>query len=362
MVTYRPPFTSVSLVALTALYGAGCGEAHSQPTAAAPPPVPVRVVSVERASLDRPLRAVGRLGQKRSLTLAFKNGGTIRSLFVQEGATVRKGQRLAVVDRTEIDAQVAQAEAAMEKADRDKARVDKLHAGAAAAQNDADNAATAADIAHANLEVARYNQNAAVLIAPEDGRIDKRLAEVGEVVGPGRPIYTLSGSSSGLVARVGVVDRELVDLRIGDRADVEVDALAGKRFAATVSEIARVPSIPSGTYEIELRVADGSELLAAGMTVKVDVQRRPTTPLPVVPLRALVDADGAKAAVYVIAPLTPKGFTVHRTAITIAAFSGDRVSVQSGLGGTEQVVSEGAAFVEPGRRVQPLTEVADARR
>ena len=351
-----------ALIAL-ATGATGCADARADSKPAALPLVAVRVVPVERVALERPLRATGRLGQKHSLSLSFKNGGTLRALLVQEGAMVKKGERLAIVDPTEIAAQVAQARASVEKADRDQARIDRLHATAVVAQSDTDNAHTASDIAHATLAAALYNQAASVLVAPEDGRIDKRLVEVGEQVGPGSPIYAMSGSAAGLVARVGVVDRDLIGLSLGDPAHVELDALPGRVFPASVSEIARVPSLTSGTYEVELRVSAADAPLVAGMTTKVEIVRKVGPALPVVPLASLIDADGSHATLYALAPTTG-GLTVQKVPIEIAYFAGDRVAVQSGLSGSEQILSEGASFVEPGRLVKPVeaTEVADAHR
>jgi len=363
MNTKNAAFRATALVPFLSIAAAGCGEARSSgPPAAPPPEVPVRVVAAERVALPRAVRAIGRLAHKRSLTLAFKNGGTVRALYVQEGAVVKKGQRLALVDQTEIGAQVAQARAAVEKADRDLARVQKLQATQAIAQSDADNARTAAEVSHASLAAALYNQGASVLVAPEDGRVDKRYAEVGEQVGPGRPIFAMSGSAAGFVVRVGVIDRDLVGMKLGDPARVSVDALPGRSFTAQVSELATAPSPPAGTYEVELRVATEGAPLTAGMTAKAELPRTAAAPLPVVPLGALIDADGLAAAIYTLAPLAG-GYTVARQAIQIAYIIDDRVAVASGLTGGERVVSEGAAFVEPGRRVRPIQAVvADANR
>jgi len=360
MSTKKVAFMPLALLALT-LGAAGCADAHAESSPPVALPVPVRVVTVERASLARPLRAIGRLGHKHSFMLSFKNGGTVRSLLVQEGALVKKGQPIAFVDRTEIDAQVAQARAALDKSERDRARVERLHASGAVAQTDADDAHTAADIAHATLAAALYNQGATVLVAPEDGRIDKRLVEVGEQVAPGTPVYAMSGGTSGLVLRVGVVDRDLVDLALGDTAKITLDALPNEELDASVSEIARVPSPGSGTYEIELHLAKADARLAAGMTAKATIARRPTPALPVVPLSALIDASGSTAAVYTLAPLGT-GFSVRKTTIEVAQLTGERVAVRAGLIGGERVLSEGAAFVEPGRLVRPIedSEVVDA--
>ena len=359
MNTQQVAFMPAALLGL-ALNLPGCADARAESSPNVAPPVPVRVVPVERVALARPLHAIGRLGHKHSFVLSFKNGGTVRSLLVQEGALVKRGQPLAIVDRTEIDAQVAQARASVEKSERDRARVERLHATGAVAQIDADDAHTATDIAHATLSAALYNQAATALIAPEDGRIDKRLVEAGEQVGPGTGVYAMSGGSAGLVLRVGVVDRDLVDLNLGDAAKVTLDALPNEELDASVSEIARVPSPTSGTYEIELRLTKADPRLVSGMTAKAEIARRPGPALPVVPLAALIDANGASAALYTLAPLGA-GFTVQRTSIEIAELVGERVAVRAGLSGSEQILSEGAAFVEPGRSVRPVTsEVADA--
>lgn len=365
MNTLAPLFTMFSLSLLAA-----CSEARPQPPPPAPAATPVRVVGVEKSVLPRAVHAIGRVAQERSVTLSFKNGGTVRALFVDEGATVRRGQRLALLDATEIDAAVAQARALVEKADRDLARAERLHAATAATQNDADNARTAADSAHATLTAALYNRSAAVLVAPEDGRIEKRLAETGEQVGPGRPIFLLSGAAGAVVVRVGVVDRDLVRIKVGDPADVHVDALGDLALPAVVSEIATVASPPAGTYEIELRLATKTKTApVAGMTAKVDIRVAAGAPMHVVPLGALIDVHGTQAALYAIAPmppdldgpgapLDPTALTVRRVPIEVAWVSGDQVAVRHGLAGDERIVSEGASFVQPGRRVRPIVETA----
>jgi multidrug efflux pump subunit AcrA (membrane-fusion protein) len=96
------------------------------------------------------------------------------------------------------------------------------------------------------------------------------------------------------------------------------------------------------------------------MTAKVQIARRAGPALPVVPLAALIDADGAQAALYALSPLNT-GYTVQRVPIQIAFFAGDRVAVQSGLSGGERILSEGGSFVEPGQPVRPVdAEVTDA--
>jgi RND family efflux transporter MFP subunit len=307
----------------------------------------VRTAKVTRSSVPLRVRAVGRLASKRASTLAFKNGGTVRSLFVDVGATVKRGQLLGAVDATEIGAQVAQAEAAVDKAERDYDRLSKLAVGAIITQADLDGATTARDVARASLASARYNRAAATLVAPEDGRIERRLAEPGEQVAPGAPIYAFSGAKSGIVARVGVTDRDVVVVHVGDRAQVSVDAFGGRTWSGAVREIATAASVPSGTYQIEVSVDGADASLLQGMTVKVDITCAPSAPLALVPLAALVDAHGDRGAVY-----TLDGDLARRREVTIARLIDDRVAIGSGLESVGDVVAEGAQYLAPGMRAR----------
>ncbi|MCC7505637.1 MAG: biotin/lipoyl-binding protein, partial [Saprospiraceae bacterium] len=69
----------------------------------------VRTAPVQQQSISLPIHASGILGSSAEQRLAFKIGGVIQRIYVDEGDVVRPGQLLAVLDKTEIDAQVAQA-------------------------------------------------------------------------------------------------------------------------------------------------------------------------------------------------------------------------------------------------------------
>ena len=84
------------------------------------------------AAVDGPaapsIRTNGVLANKDEFRLSFKVGGVIKRIAVREGERVRKGQRLAEIEQTEINAQVEQARQAHEKAQRDVERGERLYA------------------------------------------------------------------------------------------------------------------------------------------------------------------------------------------------------------------------------------------
>src|SRR6266567_4694514 len=104
---------------------AGCGH-DAQGAATTEIAIPVRVAPIVAASAAA-ISATGTLGAKDEIPLAFKIGGVVSSVSVDEGARVRKGQPLATLDLREIDAAVAKATAGADKALRDAVRVERLY-------------------------------------------------------------------------------------------------------------------------------------------------------------------------------------------------------------------------------------------
>jgi RND family efflux transporter MFP subunit len=182
----------------------------------------------------------GVLASKKEAKLSFKNGGIVAALRADEGQDVRKGQVLAVLDLTEIDAQVAQARNNFEKAQRDRDRVQRLYADSAATLEQMQNATTGFEVASAAFTAARFNREHSVIVAPENGRILRRQVEEGELINPGSSVFLFAGGGAGegWVVRTGIADRDMVKLKIGDRAKMTFDAYPGVSFPAVVTEIA----------------------------------------------------------------------------------------------------------------------------
>ena len=100
---------ALATLAVSGFVIAGCGHA-AQGAVTGEAAVPVRVAPVASAG-SASISATGTLGAKDEIPLAFKIGGVVSSVSVDEGARVRKGQSLATLDLREIDAAVAKAAA-----------------------------------------------------------------------------------------------------------------------------------------------------------------------------------------------------------------------------------------------------------
>ncbi len=334
------------LAASLAFLAAACSGTRAAPAAEAELSLPVRTAAVARGPVARPIRAAGIVAAKDERDLAFKIGGIVARVAVHEGEPVKKGQTLAALDATEIAAAVSQAREGVAKAERDRRRAGSLRASEAIPAAAAEDAETAAAVARAALEVAEFNLRGATLVAPDDGWVDRRLAEPGEVVAPGRPILRVSGRGRGFVVRASVSDRDVLGISPGDAAEVTLDARPGEPIPGRVAEVARSATRGTGGYEVEIRIEAGrAGPLLAGLTAKVEIAR--TVPAAAaVPLSAVRDGDGPSGAVFVV-----DAGRARRVPVRIAFLQGEVAVLAAGLDGIDRVVAEGASRLSDGSPV-----------
>jgi membrane fusion protein, multidrug efflux system len=341
----------VSILLLpVAITGCARGRAAT-PSARAETPVAVRVGPVAFELLTRPVTATGMLGPKEEVPLSFKVGGVIAQLRVDEGQSVRAGDTLALLDLSEIDAAVVRAKSAADKAERDLTRAQRLYGDSVATLEQAQNAETGRDVARAELETATFNRRYAIIVAPAAGVILKRSAEPGQLVQPGVPILTLGSHARGVVVRTGLADRDVVRVRLGDRAVVQFDAFPGRTFDGTVTELAGASDPMTGTYDVEVTIPAAARL-ASGLVGQVEIRPAATHTVALIPIEALLEADGSHATVFAV---SADGRRAERRSVTIAFLAGDRVAVTSGLEGVATVVTDGAAYLDDGTtlRIRP---------
>jgi len=337
-----------ALAALAAaLLAAGCSSSSASPTPPAGAPVPVRSAPVSRGAIPVPVRAAGTVHPKDERLLSFKVGGLVARVRVEAGDRIRRGQVLAELDATELEAGVRQAREGLAKAERDRDRARALAAAEVAPRVLADDADTAARVARAGAEAAEFNLRRAVLAAPDDGWVEERMAEPGEVVAPGRPVLRISGRGRGFVVRASLPDREVLGLRLGQPAEVTLDARPGAPVPGTVSELARSAWRGTGTYDIEVRLdPERSGELLGGQSAKVEIARRLEVPA-AIPLCSLVEADGARGAVFVV-----REGRARRVPVRIAFLQGDQAVLADALPGVGGVVTDGAANLADGVAVR----------
>lgn len=327
---------------------AACGDSDGQEVDATAAPIAVRSAPVTNTVLARTIVAAGTVAPKDEISLSFKVGGVIERIAVDPGDAVRAGQVLAALDLREIDAGLTKARSSADKTERDLARARRLYADSVVTLAQMQDAETAAELARADLQAAAFNRRYAVIVAPSNGTILRRSAEPGETVSPGTTVLVLGSRARGSVVEVGLADRDAVLVREGDPAVARFDALPEMEFHGRVSQIAAAADQGTGTYAVEVSLRGAADL-TAGLVGHVEIKPSSGAPTTLVPIEAILEADGAQATVYA---LSPDGTRAERRRVTVAFIDGNRVAVARGLEGVAAVLTDGAAYVDEGTVVR----------
>lgn len=277
---------------------------------------------------------------------AFKTGGVVSAVLVSENEDVRKGQVIARLNLTEINARVAQADLAVQKAMRDLGRVKNLYQDSVATLEQYQNAQTGLDIAEKEKEVAGFNRRFSEVKAPISGRIIRKLVNSGEVVGPGQPICIIQGTQTkDWQIKASLTDNEWAAVKVGDEAEVSFSAYPQTHIKAKVTELSTMANPGSGTFPVTLKLAPNKLRLASGLIAQVDLRSGNAQSKQMsIPLTAIVRVGGQEGMIFVPGP---NGTAEART-IKLGAIQHDRIEVTAGLQSGDTVITTGAAWLRHG--------------
>jgi RND family efflux transporter MFP subunit len=343
----KNPIIVMACVAAALLSGCGNNDAP-----AAPKPTPVRIASAHSGPAVPPIDTNGVVVTKHEMRLSFKMGGVVRKVHVQEGDVVKKGQRLAEIELTEVSAQVEQARQMAEKAARDLSRGENLYADQVISLEQLQDLRTQAAMAEAQFKSAQFNLGYSVITAPRDGRVLRKLVEERELVPAGTPVLIFGESDRGFVVRAALADREIVNVKLGDKGEIRMDAFPGQPMAGTIVEVASAADERSGMFPIEVQFDTPPPRLVSGLLARLRLA--PTSaapPLTYVPMAALVEGNGDRASVFVI-----EQGKAQRKDVRVAFITADSIALESGLAAGEAVITDGALFLENGEAVEVVRE------
>lgn len=289
------------------------------------PPLDVTAISARQGSITRIVTAGGKLQAATQVKLSSNITGDLLTLTVKEGDVVTKGQQLGTIDPRRYEAQLLQSEAARASASADVqqakvqvtqleqelARVQKLATGNIASTAELEKAQSELAAGKARLDAAqgrlsqtdaslreaRHSFSMTTLTAPIDGVVTKREKQVGERVRGSdfsEDVILVISTLSQMEMKMEVGEQEVVYLKEGDAAEVEVDALPNQKFAATVVEVARNANVKNAgtegevtTFFVRLAMKDKDERALPGMSAQASVFTDTRDNAVVVPIQAV---------------------------------------------------------------------------
>jgi HlyD family secretion protein len=351
------------------------------------PPVPV--VVVKQAEIHGKVQGPGTVQSKVPVTVSAKIIGILERLYADQGDQVQKGQLLAKLDAAELRAREMAARAAGSRAQRDLARAQadmiKVQADLNLARSNYQRdlevfkpgyiSKAAFDTTKAQLQVAESQlasakaavtaQEAAVkqaesethaaaaihkyttIVAPMDGLITVRKAEVGDTIAPGTPIFQMVDPGQIWVA-AWIDETKIAQLREGQPANIILRS--GRAFQGEVARLNKEADTVTRELEVDVKFAQLPHPLAIGEEAEVDIDTGRQHAL-AVPLSAVITQGKEKGVL-----VADKG-RLRFQKVALGLQDGARAAVTKGLKAGDLVVIKPAGLTH-GTRISPKIQTA----
>jgi membrane fusion protein (multidrug efflux system) len=345
------PLVALIAACTLALVGCAASDAGNTPGAdsAAGPgggaAIPVEVTRPARREMVAGYSGTATLEAEADAEVVARVGGLVERLLVEEGQRVAAGQLLAVLDGRQLRLQADQARAQLAKLERDYRRQVELNQKGLIAAGAFEGLRYDLDNLRAAHQLATLQLSYTELRAPFAGVVANRHIRVGQNLQAGAGAFRVVNSDV-LQAQVHVPERQLARLAAGQGASLQVDALSGRGYAASVTRVSPTVDAQTATFKVTLQVADPRHELRPGMFARVGIVFERRARALAVPQAALLD-DDAGPAVYIV----EHGKAVRR-ALRVGLSEAGAIEVQSGLDGTEQVVVVGQSGLKEGNAVR----------
>ncbi len=320
----------------------GCSHKSESHAAQALPTASVRVQAVESKQRLATEDVVGTVRPKLRSVIEAKVSGRIERMLVVPGQAVKAGDLLVQLNAAEIQARYDQARAVREQADREFKRKETLFKDKTISQSEFDIADSQLRVADASVKEAETLLGYIKIVAPFDGIVTAKRADVGDLASPGKALLEIEDPTT-LRMEADVPEALMGKISLGDKLSLRVPAI-GAALEGTVSEIAPVADPNSRTFPVKLDLPRTTGLRSGQfgrLAVPVAEVNAIRVPASAVILR------GQMEMAFVVA----NGKAQMRLVKSGKHLDGE-TEVVSGLNPGEQIVVDGAAQLVDGQPVE----------
>ena len=294
-------------------------------------PIPVTTEKAERRTIVQTVSATGKIQPENEVKISPEVAGEIIELPVEDGKAVKKGDLLVRINPDIYKALFQQQEAAissskatnlqqkatMLKTEQDWKRAQDMFAKKTISVQEYNAAEAAADVAKNTFESslhdieraeaassqARDQLSKTTVYSPIDGTITILNSKLGErVVATGQFAGTevmRVADLSHMEARVDVNENDVINVKVGDRASIKIDAYPERRFHGAVYQIANTgKTTGTGTqeevtdFEVKIRIEEHDVVLKPGLSATADIETDSARDVIAIPMQAVTIRTG----------------------------------------------------------------------
>ena len=244
----------------------------------------------EKGKIETTITATGEIQPVYKVTVGTQVSGIVEKLYVDYNSTVKKGDLLAELDKSNLREQVKQSKANLSTAQSSKDlaqknfdRIKRLYENKAATQEEYDQsestllqAKNQLISAQSNYENAVTNLKYAEIYSPIDGVILNKEVEEGQTVAASfstPTLFTIANNLTEMQVEANIDEADIGQVKEGQRVVFTVDAFPEDKFTGTVQQLRLNPTVTSNvvTYKVIIAAPNEDNKLYPGMTANVSI-------------------------------------------------------------------------------------------
>ena len=303
-------------------------------------PPAVEVAKVEKAMLVDETQSVGSLRSFQGVMLRPEVGGRVSQVLFKDGQKVKKGQILVQFDDQLPAAQLAQAKAELSIAQANHTRNQELVSQNFISKRSLDESDAALQVGQAKLALAQATLQRLKVLAPFDGTAGLRQINVGDYLKDGTDMVNIEDIEAVLLD-FRLAERFQAKVKPGQKAQVTMDALPGRKFIAVIQAID--PLIDANGRSVGVRgCIDNRQMqLRPGMFARVNAVFGERDDALVIPEEAIVPQGGRSTVIRIVEGPNKDELISERVTVKIGIRQPGRVEVLEGLSKGDSVVVAG---------------------
>lgn len=336
-------FASLLALSITMV---SCQSGKKESSTASSAAIPVITQTASNMDSTSPLSLSGNVEGNTTVRLGFMVAGKINFIAGQEGQKISKGQLLSSLDPASYQVAKAQADIQVNQVKDEYDRIKLMYERNSVSQSDFNKVSFSLQQARQQQKLHAKNLADTRLYSPITGVLLKKMAETGEIVGVGNPLFVVSDISR-VKVNAFIPETELNHVKLSEQAKVYISSL-DKTFTGKVTEIGSAADATSRAFTIKVDLNNPDLQIRPGMIAEVLFEKRSINQMLTLPAEAILHDTDNQTYVFVVDSSQKKAYKRN---VTVGQLTNNQIEVTSGIRKGELIVTGGQQKLSDGMAI-----------
>jgi membrane fusion protein, multidrug efflux system len=309
--------------------------------------LPVEIAVAKKGSISSWIITTSTLEPERQVTILSETTGVVDKLMVDEGATVKEGQVIAMLSDSQKTVALQKAQISVGNAKHELERKQTSYDQKLISQQDYDKSKFDMDVANSEFNTSQVEVDRLTIRAPFSGTITDRFIQKGQNIAIGAQMFTILDRDP-LKARIYLPEKEVFGLTQNQKVNLSLNAQKNVSFDGTIDQINPAVDTKTGTVKVTVLIPNAPASVRPGsfVDVRLVTQKHDNTLL--IPKKAIVEEAGEQYVFLIL-----KGLATRHT-VKIGFTDDESAEVLSGINQGESVVIAGQGSLRDGVKTETV--------